>query len=70
MFRQKQPRQFQFKGRTNQEESSTLNDDLSSQWQHLKASKRKKKSFFFNSMPFFILALVGLLVLWYVLSLY
>ena len=70
MFRQKQPRHFQFKGRTNQEESSTLNDDLSSQWQHLKVSKRKKKSLFFNSMPFFILALVGLLVLWYVLSLY
>ena len=70
MFRQKQPRQFQFKGRINQEESSPTNDDLSSQWQQLKASKRKKKSFFFNSIPFFILALVGLLVLWYVLSLY
>ena len=70
MFRLKQPRQFQFKGRTNQEESSPTNDDLSSQWQQLKASKRKKKSLFFNSMPFFIIALVGLLVLWYVLSLY
>jgi type VI protein secretion system component VasF len=70
MFRQKQPRQFQFKGRINQEELLPLNDDLSSQWQHLKASKRKKKSLFFNIMPFFILALVGLLVLWYVLSLY
>ena len=45
MFRQKQPRQFQFKGRTNQEESSPTNDDLSSQWQQLKASKRKKKSY-------------------------
>jgi hypothetical protein len=70
MFRQKQPRQFQFKGRTYQEELLPLNYDLSSQWQHLKASKRKKKSLFFNSMPFFILVLVGLLVLWYVLSLY
>lgn len=70
MFRQKQPTQFQFKGRSNQDELSPLNDDLSSQWQYLKASKRKKKSLFFDLMPFFILALVGLLMLWYVLSLY
>ena len=32
--------------------------------------KKKEEKSFFNSMPFFILALIGLLVLWYVLSLY
>lgn len=70
MFRQKQPRQFQYKGRVNKDQLEEQDTDFSSQWEALKTSKRKRKSLFFNSLPFFVIALTALLVLWYILSLY
>jgi type VI protein secretion system component VasF len=69
LFKQRKNKQFNYKPRFLKEERDDLEQNLESQWKVVKASSKRKRNIF-TTMPFLVLFLIAVLVLFYLLNQY
>jgi type VI protein secretion system component VasF len=69
LFKQRKNKQFNYKPRFLKEERDDLERNLESQWKVVKTSSKRKRNIF-TTMPFLVLFLIAVLVLFYLLNQY
>jgi type VI protein secretion system component VasF len=69
LFKQRKNKRFNYKPRFLKDEREKVEKNLESQWQEIRASKKRKGSIL-TSLPFLVLFLIAVLVLFYILSQY
>jgi type VI protein secretion system component VasF len=69
LFKQRKNKQFNYKPRFLKEERDDLERNLESQWKVVKTSSTRKRNIF-TTMPFLVLFLIAVLVLFYLLNQY
>jgi type VI protein secretion system component VasF len=69
LFKQRKNKQFNYKPRFLKEERDDLERNLESQWKVVKTSSKRMRNIF-TTMPFLVLFLIAVLVLFYLLNQY
>ena len=69
LFKQRNIRKFHYAQRFHKEEHENHERSLESQWQKIRSSNKRKRSFL-TSVPFLVLFLISVLIVWYLLSQY
>lgn len=68
IFKQRKNKRFNFKGRY-QQERNDASENVASKWSQIK-ERNKRKGTKFNSILFFVVLLIMVLILWYILKMY
>jgi len=69
MFKQRKNRQFQYRPRFQDNKQDNDERNLESQWKDMKTSSKRKRRIF-TSLPFLVLFLITVLILFYFLTQY
>lgn len=69
LFTQRKNKQFNYKPKHLNKGETDARDSLASQWDRIKTEGKRKKSFL-TSLPFLVLFLIVVLIVFYILSRY